>query len=124
MDDDFNTAGAIGVLFEMASAINRYLDSTRLESQANEKQRLLVQSAGGLCVTLGRLLGLFIERPAQVGVASDDQTASILDLLVQVRTMARQAKQFEISDYIRDQLADLKIVLEDRPDGTQWRRES
>jgi len=47
----------------------------------------------------------------------------LLDLLVEVRKLAREARQFRISDHIRERLARLGVTLEDRPDGTIWRME-
>ena len=121
MDDDFNVAGAVGVLFDMAGCLNRFLDETRLETHADEKLRAMAQAGGGTFMALARLLGLLIERPATTAFSDDAKTRKLVDLLVEVRKMARQAKQFEISDHVRDQLTALGIVLEDRPDGTQWR---
>src|SRR5690606_36000441 len=59
MDDDFNTAGAIAVLFDIAGAINKYIDQARLETHADEIPRKIVSAAGGSLVSMGRLLGLF-----------------------------------------------------------------
>jgi cysteinyl-tRNA synthetase len=123
MDDDFNTAGAIGVLFDLAGLLNRFLDDTRLETEPNEQMRSLAQAAGGTFMSLGRILGLFVERPATVGFDDDTKTARLMDLLVDVRRMSRSAKQFDIADHIRDALTEMGIVLEDRQDGTQWRLE-
>jgi cysteinyl-tRNA synthetase len=123
MDDDFNTAGAIGVLFELAGMINRFLDKTRLETQANDQLRTVAQAAGGTFLSLSRMLGLFDDRPVVSGFGNDANTAKLVDLLVEVRKMGREAKQFEIADHIRVGLSNLGIVLEDRPDGTQWRIE-
>ncbi len=123
MDDDFNTAGAIGVLFECANTINRFIDQTRMETHTDEKRRAMVKAAAGTFIALGRLLGLFVERPVKAAAEGDSITPKLLDLLVSVRNKARKAKQFEISDEIRDKLGELKIILEDRADGTQWRIE-
>jgi len=123
MDDDFNTAGGIGVLFELAGLINRFLDETRLETADDDQLRAMAQSGGGTFVSLARILGLLVERPVAAEFSDDAKTAKLVDLLVEVRQMARNAKQFEIGDHIRDQLAQLDILLEDRPDGTQWRLE-
>ncbi len=123
MDDDFNTAGAIGVLFEIAGLINRFLDDTGLETRANDPVRAMAQAGGGTFVSFARLLGLFVERPAAAEFGDDAKTAMLVDLLVDVRKMAREARQFGIADHIRDHLSELDIVLEDRPDGTQWRLE-
>jgi cysteinyl-tRNA synthetase len=123
MDDDFNTAGAIGRLFEMAGMINRFIDSSRLEIHAGEQARLISQAAGGTFVTLARLLGLLVERQPQTTFADDTKTGKLIELLVEVRNMARGAKQFEIADRVRNELSDIGVVLEDRPNGTHWRLE-
>jgi len=123
MDDDFNTAGAIGSLFELAGLINRYLEETRLETKGDELVRGMAQAAGGTLVFLARLLGLLMEPAAPQGSRDDDRMPKLLDLLVAVRQMAREAKQYAIGDRIRDQLAEIGITLEDRKDGTQWRIE-
>ena len=123
MDDDFNTAGAIGVLFEMAGQINKYLDTTRLETQADQPARQTAQAAGGSLLFLARLLGLFVEPPPKPALADDGRMSGLVNLLVEVRQMARDAKQFAISDRIRNELGTLGIVLEDSQDGTRWRVE-
>jgi cysteinyl-tRNA synthetase len=47
-----------------------------------------------------------------------------MDLLIRVRAEARKAKQFALADMVRNQLTEIGITLEDRPDGTVWRRET
>jgi cysteinyl-tRNA synthetase len=123
MDDDFNTAGAIGSLFELAGMINRFIDTSRLETHSQEQPRLVVQAAAGTFVILARILGLLVERPPEARRADDAKTGRLVDLLVEVRNMARSSKQFEIADRVRKGLADMGITLEDRSDGTQWRLE-
>ncbi len=122
MDDDFNTAGAIGVLFDIAGLINRFLDATRLETSEDKSARGIAIAAAGTFITLGRLLGLF-EQPPVTKSVGDDKTARLVELLIEVRNQARQAKQFQIADYVRKQLTALGITLEDRPDRTLWRLE-
>ncbi len=122
MDDDFNTAGAIGVLFELAGHMNRYLDATRLESNANEPLRLALQGTAGTFMMLARLLGLFVERPAKRGGGNNGEADKLMDLMIEIRKLAREAKQFQIADVIRDRLTELGFVLEDGQDGTRWRR--
>jgi cysteinyl-tRNA synthetase len=123
MDDDFNTAGAIGNLFEIAGLINRFIDTSRLESHAQEQPRLIVQAASGTFVTLARILGLLVERAPEARFADDALTGKLVGLLVEVRNMARKSKQFEIADHVRKGLTEMNITLEDRSDGTQWRLE-
>ncbi|MBI5762351.1 MAG: cysteine--tRNA ligase [Planctomycetes bacterium] len=123
MDDDFNTAGAIGVLFDIAGQINKFLDAARLETKPDEPARITAQAAGASLITLGRLLGLFLEKQAKPALADDGRTGKLVELLIDVRKMARTAKQFAISDHIRDNLGTIGIVLEDSQDGTRWRVE-
>lgn len=123
MDDDFNTAGAIGCLFEMVAVINRFIDASRLETHVVEQLRMVAEAAGGTFIGLARLLGLLLERPAEGGLENETRTAQLLDLLVEVRNLARKNKQFEIADRVRDELSALGVILEDRPDGTHWRLE-
>ena len=63
-----------------------------------------------------------IERPVRSDSA-DELTPKLLDLLVEVRKMAREAKQYQLSDRIRDDLSQLGVTLEDRKDATAWRIE-
>lgn len=121
MDDDFNTAGAIGVLFDFAGHVNRFLDATRLETNAVEPLRTALQGATGTFMMLARLLGLLIERPQKRG-GDDGDAQKLMDLFIEVRKMAREAKQFQLADVIRNRLAELGFVLEDGQDGTRWRR--
>jgi cysteinyl-tRNA synthetase len=123
MDDDFNTAGAIGVLFDLAGLTNKFLDRVRLETTSDEQLRMAAQAGGATLLVLARLLGLFLEKPAKPSLADDGRTARLVELLIEVRKMARQAKQFAISDHVRDQLGTIGIVLEDSQDGTRWRVE-
>ncbi|HKQ49630.1 MAG TPA: cysteine--tRNA ligase [Phycisphaerae bacterium] len=121
MDDDFNTAGAIGVLFDMANHLNRFIDASRVESNPSDQVRNVVHAGGGTFVGLARLLGLLVEKP-RAAAGQDGDCGKLMDLLIEVRKMARDAKQFQIADRIRGQLADLGFQLEDRQDGTLWRR--
>lgn len=123
MDDDFNTAGAIAVIFDLAGMLNRFLDETRLETHADEAACRMVQAASGTMMMLARLLGLFIERSEEPKLEGDSMTSQLMELVISVRKMARQSKQFEIADHIRDELGNMNIVMEDRPDGTEWRLE-
>ena len=126
MDDDFNTGGAIGVLFEMRRAINGFLSRNKLDAggTADEKTKQALTTAMTLLKELSNLLGVFrkpIEKPA--GGADEQFAARLIDLLVEVRAEARKSKQFALADRIRDGLAELNVTLEDRPEGTVWRRE-
>jgi cysteinyl-tRNA synthetase len=123
MDDDFNTAGAIAVLHEMAGSINALLERNQTET---ERQPDVIQAAGAATQTLrrlGQILGLF--RPEIPGVRAKEPgtVEQLMSLIIQVRNEARKTKQFALADMVRDGLKKIGITLEDRADGTGWRRE-
>ena len=138
MDDDFNTAGAVAVLFELSTAANRDQDA----------------AASGLMLALGQMIGLLTVSPdeyfkqssrytqraieaaekkqqaAKQGDAGVENTAQLTVLTdeqiqdqVQARADAKKRKDFQRADQIREALAAAGVVLEDKPGGiTQWRR--
>lgn len=120
MDDDLNTAAAIGVLYELGGRINRYIEDTKLDVTRHAAGAALAGATTGTLIFLGRLLGLFETPPKQRSVG-DGLTDELVKLLIDVRKLARQAKQFELGDEVRRRLDALGILLEDRADGTTWR---
>jgi cysteinyl-tRNA synthetase len=109
MDDDFNTAGALGQLFDLVRALNSARDAGASSDELAPGQEALNHLAG--------VLGLRLERPQ----ASRAQAEPFIDLLVEVRDRMRQHKLWELSDYVRDRLSELEVVLEDSKEGTTWR---
>ena len=76
MDDDFNTGGAIGVLFELATTLNRIADAGKLEnSAANPDRRQPVRGGRILLKELGQILGLFFEAPKAPPATINSSTA-------------------------------------------------
>jgi cysteinyl-tRNA synthetase len=124
MDDDFNTGGAIGVMFELATAINRFIDDNKLEAGGGDTAKQIAAAAVQTLRRLGLLLGLFEQRPSETadGNGDDGLSNQLMDVLIAVRAEARKSKQFAIADMIRDRLTEINVQLEDRPDGTIWRR--
>jgi cysteinyl-tRNA synthetase len=127
MDDDFNTGGAVGVLFELVTALNRFADQKRLESPARDKGDALVAEAdvafeegARLLKELGQILGLFYEPPGPPS-GGDQLVDGLMQLLLDLRAEARKSKNFALADQIRKRLTDLGVTLEDRPGGTGWR---
>jgi cysteinyl-tRNA synthetase len=120
MDDDFNTGGALGELYEIVHALNRFAHGLTAESSA-----LIDEYRAGMTVLreLTRILGLFRQPAARAGSPQDRLTAPLLDLLVQLRTHVRKEKNYKLADEIRLKLAGLGVILEDTPGGTTWRIE-
>ncbi|EFX91475.1 cysteinyl-tRNA synthetase [Actinobacillus ureae] len=113
MDDDFNTPGALAVLFEIAREVNKL----KTEDMAK---------ANGLAVRLKELagvLGLLYQDPEAFlqGDANNDEVAEI-EALIKQRNEAKAAKNWAVADEVRDKLKAMNIVLEDTPNGTMWRK--
>jgi len=109
MDDDFNTAGALGHLFDLVRAINQARDAGVTAELVGQGQALLRE--------LMAVFGLRTERPAAVGGQAD----AFINLLIEMRRDLRQQKLWALSDQVRDRLAELGVLLEDSKEGTTWR---
>lgn len=125
MDDDFNTGGAVGILFEMRKALNGLIQMEKLESTGKTNAAVIATLTTAMTVfrELSTLLGLF-SAPVARKSAGDDQFANeLMALLLELRTDLRASKNFAFADAIRNKLKALNVVLEDRPDGSvKWKR--
>lgn len=107
MDDDFNTANAISVLFELSKQANLYLR----EKTTSER---VIQAFLHDFETFFDVLGLTLEEASLL----DDE----IEALIQKRIEARKNRDFALADQIRDDLKAKNIILEDTPQGTRWKR--
>lgn len=113
MDDDFNTPEACAVLFDMAREVNRLKDSD-FDAAAALGARLRELAA------VTGLLQLDADQYLQAGAAGRVDAAEV-EALIQARLQARAEKNWAESDRIRDQLAEMGVVLEDSKGVTTWR---
>jgi cysteinyl-tRNA synthetase len=115
MDDDFNTALAVAVLFDLAHDVNK--------SRASELHQAAV--TGALLRKLGGILGLVQSNPEDFlkgGATASGLPNADIEALIQKRLAARAAKNWAESDRIRDELKAQGVILEDSKGVTTWRR--
>ena len=130
MDDDFNTALGLASVFEMIRSVNNRLDQLPGEALTGEVREVIARSRW-VIGEIGRTLGLFQLPPAayfdakrQAQQRRHEVDAQQVEALIEQRNAARQDKDWATADRIRDQLKTMKVVLEDRPDGTRWHVET
>ena len=123
MNDDLNTAGAIGLIFEKIKGMNRImdlhgdkLDELHLVRLKNDRHHLFMAA---------RVLGFLDENPEdffkKLSRSADDIDVNEIEKLIAQRSKARSAKDWSKADAIRDHLEGIGVVLEDGPEGTIWR---
>lgn len=117
MDDDFNTSLALAAIFDFCHDINSIVN---------------VQGFGGGVATqeaLKGVLAFFGELNEVMTVIvpveeeGDDLSNDLLQIIMEIRTKARAAKDWGTADYIRDELKNIGIVIEDTADGPRWKKE-
>jgi cysteinyl-tRNA synthetase len=108
MDDDFNTADGLAVLFDLARETNAYL-------QNPAPSRTVVESTLAFFTETGGILGFFAPQ-------SEDSLDAKVNGMIEERQAARKAKDWARADALRDELQAMGIVLEDTPQGVRWRK--
>jgi len=149
MNDDFNSAQGTGIIFDTVRTVNRMLDQYENSNSDHIKQKKQIElpfrkklnensGADQIKNTIqfgladirrtGNILGILFEKPA---VYFDKKQKQVLEQksvdptmiakMVEERNAARKAKDWKKADQIRDQLADMDVILEDRPEETVWK---
>jgi cysteinyl-tRNA synthetase len=115
MDDDFNTAGAIGYVFEMAKDLNNFL-----KAEETPGKKLVLASGLGKIKEIGDVLGIFRGLGGEIIPLADlpEEVAG----LIEKRNAARESKDWAAADEIRNRLGAQGYFLEDRPEGTIIRK--
>jgi cysteinyl-tRNA synthetase len=109
MDDDFNTGGALGQLFDLVRGINQARADGAASDQLQAAQSLLRQLTG--------VLGLRMAQPEQENQAA----GPFIGLLVELRAELRKQKLWALSDLVRDRLNELGVAVEDSKEGSAWK---
>lgn len=121
MDDDFNSGGAVGNLFELVRLLNKFVDAEKLEAANPPAAKVAVLRQGAKAVReLAAILGLFETPPAAKQGADDALVGKLLALLVELRSASRKSKNFAVADQIRNGLTAAGVQLEDRQEATEW----
>jgi len=110
MDDDFNTAKAISVIFDLTKEANVYL-------QQDQTSTTVLEAFQEQIITLLNVLGIELKQ-------EEEMLDEDIEALIEERNNARKNRNFARADEIRDLLKEKNIILEDTPQGTRWRRGS
>lgn len=125
MDDDFNTALAMGVFFETVGLVNSYLHKVCQDEGANSE---ILEQINQIFKDFNFILGLFkTDEDGNILIdahgENNDLSEKLIELLIEVRQDARARKEYVVADKIRNDLANLGIILEDTPKGIRWKNQ-
>jgi len=116
MNDDLNTSVALSVIFELVRLANKLLEDSNTTTETLAAVDDLFGQLGGDC------LGIVKDEYPQTGGADEQMLDKLVEVLIEQRSAARRDKDFAAADAIRNKLEEIGIVLEDKPNGTVWRR--
>ncbi len=127
MNNDFNTAQAVGYIFALQRNLQRFLDTFGRKNLKGPAARLAALSAEAMrahCRLMGLLMlepRAFFERQRTLKLKTTGMSEEDLNTLIELRHKARLEKNFAEADRIRKELEEKRIQLEDSPEGTKWR---
>ncbi len=116
MNDDLNTSVALSVIFELVRLSKELLENGGTTPASFNAVDNLFSRLGGDC------LGIVKDQYPKTGAVDDELVDKLVQSFIVHRNEARKNKDFAVADAIRDKLDEIGIVLEDKPEGTVWRR--
>lgn len=119
MEDDLNTAVALGRLFDLAREANRYLAESEAVAEQGARRPLLGR-AYRLLVQLGGVLGFRLDEPLRDADPGAERLGPVVELLLELRQALRDERRYDLADRVRDRLGELGIQVEDTREGARW----
>ncbi|MFW5986415.1 MAG: cysteine--tRNA ligase, partial [Halanaerobiales bacterium] len=117
MDNDFNTARGLAVIHELATKINTLINDS--DFKLNGNNIILLREADNLFRRLTGVLGLKLDEDGKQ-ITGGKLTEDLIDYILKLREEAREQKNFDFADRIRDDLDEMGIVVRDGPQGVIW----
>jgi cysteinyl-tRNA synthetase len=115
MNDDLNTSVALSVVFELVRLANKLLEDGKATSGTLSAVDEFFRELGG------DVLGVVKDEYDQASPAREERIDEVIKIVIAQRSQARKHKNFARADELRAKLDDAGVILEDKPDGTQWR---
>ncbi|MEE3195316.1 MAG: DALR domain-containing protein, partial [Candidatus Poribacteria bacterium] len=118
MDEDFNTALAMGEIYKMVGHVNRFLAQEKLIHADQVALGVAYQSLIKVCM----VLGIYTELESTTN-GNTRLVNQLMELVIDIRNDSRSRKDWMMADKVRDQLHEIGIELQDTPSGTNWKWE-
>lgn len=117
MDEDINTSDAIAVLFDFSKEINTLLNSGQeISKKCLEDINTIYRQLGG------DILGIIPKTIESEQIVETETLKKVMNVLIDTRNELRREKQWQLSDFIRNKLSEIGFALDDRPEGTTWKK--
>jgi cysteinyl-tRNA synthetase len=115
MDDDFNTSLAIAALFDLSKEVNTFLSAYQATTEGHQVLKQSLETFE----RLGQVLGMDLLKTEEI---DDSLVDGLMQLIINIRTQARQNKDWATADKIRDGIKELGIIIEDTAQGVRWKK--
>ena len=115
MDDDFNSAQGVAVIYDFAKEVNRII-----ASDEKIKKDFFIDVKNFLTKTAVDVLGIMNFEPTEKG--GGELEDALIEFLIELRNDAKKEKNFSLADKIRDRMKEIGVVLQDSKDGTTFKR--